>query len=336
MKLRMELGEHSYDIVIKRGCLAHINEYVDLNRKVLVIRDEGVPATYATMILDACKHGFEYVIPQGEDSKSFPVYERLCGELLLHHFTRKDVVIALGGGVVGDLAGFVASSYMRGIDFIQVPTTTLSQIDSSIGGKVAINLGKVKNIIGAFYQPKCVLIDPDTLQTLPRRHYINGLVEAIKAGLIYDKDLFTLFEQGNVDQDIEQIIKKALLVKKCVVEQDEKEMGLRKILNFGHTIGHAIESAYGLQTYYHGECVALGMLFFIQDEDLKDRVRNVYKKLGLMESVPYDPEEILKIMRDDKKAGKETIDVIEVATCGEAVIHTVDFPTLATILKGNI
>lgn len=336
MKLHMNLGKNSYDILMQRGCIHEISKYINVNRKVMILTDDGVPSQYADAILAQCPQGFVHVVKQGEGAKSLPVFQECCEALLAQHFSRKDLIIALGGGVIGDLSGYVAASYMRGIDFIQVPTTTLSQIDSSIGGKVAINLDQVKNIIGAFYQPKMVFIDTETLSTLPRRHYINGLVEALKGGLIYDASLFELFEQGDIDTDLETIIYKALLVKKDVVEQDEKEMGLRKILNFGHTIGHAIETSYHLHDYYHGECVALGMMFFLPNEELKQRVLRVYEKLGLKSHVPYNPDEVINFMKNDKKANADNVDVILVKECGKADIETLSFDEIEKLIRGGL
>ncbi len=333
MKLHMNLGKNSYDIIVERGILAQMHEYVNVNRKVMIITDDGIPKSYSDCLLKQCENGYRYVIKQGEESKSITVFTAICNELLYHHFSRHDLIIALGGGVVGDLAGFVASAYMRGIDFIQIPTTTLSQIDSSIGGKVAINLDGIKNIIGAFYQPQLVLIDPDTLKTLPKRHYINGLAEALKAGLIYDESLFTLFEHGDIEHDIETIIEKALAVKKDVVEQDEKEKGLRKILNFGHTIGHAIESAYHLQDYYHGECVAMGMLYFISDDTLRKRVLAVYDQLGLPKSAHLDSKQLSMLMRNDKKADGDHIDTIWVDEPGKARIETMTIDQIVSLTE---
>ena len=170
----------------------------------------------------------------------------------------------VGGGLVGDLSGFVASIYNRGIKFINIPTTTLSMIDSSVGGKVAVNLNDTKNVIGSFYNPEVVIIDPNVLSTLPTRHYYNGLVEALKMGLCLDKDLYNLFKH-DIDSNLEDIIKMSILAKKNVVELDPKEENLRKVLNFGHTIGHAIESS-NFNDFYHGEAVACGMLYFIFDK----------------------------------------------------------------------
>lgn len=335
MNIHVDLHENSYDIIMERGVLHWVHELIDLNRKVMIITDEGVPTIYATTILAQCAQGFLQVVPQGEDSKSLSTFQSLCKALLKEQFSRKDLVIALGGGVVGDLSGYVAASYMRGIEFVQIPTTTLSQIDSSIGGKVAINLDEVKNIIGAFYQPSMVIIDPETLQTLPKRHYINGMVEAIKAGLIYDKSLFELFETGDIYKDADLMIEKALYVKKDVVEKDEKEQHLRKILNFGHTIGHAIESYYHLSQYLHGECVAMGMLYFIKDEELKQRVKALYQKLGIKESAPYDEEEVYRILCKDKKANKGSITIVEVAQLGKAELVDEANEDIRKRLKGS-
>lgn len=334
MNLHVDLKEHSYDIIMEHGILHHIAQHFNLDRKVMIITDDGVPTEYAQIVAAQCKESYIHIVKQGEEAKSLLVFEELCRELLQHKFSRKDCVIALGGGVVGDLSGLVAASYMRGIDFVQIPTTTLSQIDSSIGGKVAINLDEVKNIIGAFYQPKIVIIDPDTLKTLPRRHFINGLIEALKAGLIYDESLFRLFEEGNIDENLDTIIYKALCVKKDVVEKDEKEQSLRKILNFGHTIGHAIESYYHLSDYLHGECVAMGMLYFIEDKDLKERVCAVYDALGIPRFAPYDEEKVYEILCSDKKAGNGMVTIVHVKEAGKAELVETPLEDVRLVLRG--
>ena len=179
-KLTMNLGERSYDIILKSGALENLYQFARLDRRVAVVTDSGVPAQYAQRVADQCKDAKIITVPQGEASKSFKILETVLRQMLEFNMGRGDLVIAVGGGVVGDLAGFAASIYMRGIDFINCPTTTLSMIDSSIGGKTAVDLGDTKNIVGAFWQPKLVIVDPETLSTLPRRHYINGLAEAVK------------------------------------------------------------------------------------------------------------------------------------------------------------
>ena len=204
-KLTMNLGERSYDIIVKRGSLENLYQFARLDRRVAVVTDSGVPAQYAQMVADQCKDAHIITVPQGEASKSFKILESVLKQMLEFGMGRGDLVIAVGGGVVGDLAGFAASIYMRGIDFINCPTTTLSMIDSSIGGKTAVDLGDTKNIVGAFWQPKLVIVDPDTLATLPRRHFINGLAEAVKASLLADPELFAIFENGDVDAQIGEI-----------------------------------------------------------------------------------------------------------------------------------
>ena len=328
MELQVNLTHKSYPIHIERGVLRRIGDFTDLNRKVLVISDDGVPQQYVDAVLSQCPKGDSVVVQQGEGAKSFPVYQSLCEKLLELSFSRKDLIIALGGGVIGDLAGFVASTYMRGIEFIGIPTTTLSQIDSSIGGKVAINLNQVKNIVGSFYHPSAVLIDPDTLQTLPKRHFANGLVEAVKAGLIYDASILPLFEEYDPEEVIEEIVYKSLLVKKAVVEQDEKEENLRKILNFGHTLGHGIETVYGLHDLLHGECVAIGMIPMLEDEALKERVLKIYQKLGLKSDIDYDPEAVYQVMTKDKKVQGSTITVVKVKEAGHARLEQIDLEQL--------
>jgi 3-dehydroquinate synthase len=180
------------------------------------------------------------VIPQGEKNKNFETYKFLLEVLSENEFTRNDCIVAVGGGVVGDISGFTASTYMRGIDFYNIPTTLLSQVDSSIGGKTAIDFYGYKNTVGAFYQPKAVVIDPDVLKTLPKRQLNNGLCESIKMAATSDKELFNLIKNGGAYDNIETVIEKSLKIKKAVVENDEKEVGLRRVLNFGHTVGHAV------------------------------------------------------------------------------------------------
>ena len=314
MTIHMNLGQNSYDILVERGILANAKEYLNLNRRVLVVTDTQVPAVYAQTLAAQCKSSVICTVETGENSKSLAVFGQLLQTMLDHGFSRKDCVVAVGGGVVGDLSGFAASAYMRGIDFYNVPTTLLSQIDSSIGGKTAINFGGVKNIVGAFYQPKKVLIDPQLLETLPARQISNGLAEAIKMSLTSDKELFELFETRDIDSNLEEIIIRCLQIKKYVVEQDEKESGLRKILNFGHTVGHGIESSREMELY-HGECVALGMLPMCADA-IRPRVLKVLKKCNLYRQLEYDWDQIAEAAFHDKKADGDSVTVTMVNEVG--------------------
>ena len=332
MIINMNLGEDSYDIIAQRGILQKTNEYLNLNRRVLVVTDSGVPKQYAETVANQCREGIICTVEQGEESKSLETFASLLNEMLIHNFSRNDCVVAVGGGVVGDLAGFAASTYMRGIDFYNIPTTLLSQIDSSIGGKTAINFASVKNIVGAFYQPKRVLIDPDLLKTLPKRQISNGLAEAIKVALTSDKDLFDIFENKEIESNIDEIIIRALKVKKYVVEQDEKESGLRKILNFGHTVGHGIESSSKLEKLYHGESVALGIIPMCSD-NIRARVTKVLKKCDLYRSVKYDWDTIAKAMFHDKKADGDFVFVTTVEEIGSFKIKSMKCSDVIELAK---
>ena len=315
MILHLDLAEHGYDIVVERGALARVGKLLELDRRVLIVTDEGVPVQYAEAVAAQCKTPVIERVPQGEGSKSFAVLERLCATMLRRGFTRSDCVVAVGGGVVGDLAGFAAASYMRGIDFYNIPTTLLSQVDSSIGGKVAVNLGGVKNIVGAFYQPKRVLIDPEVLSTLPPRQITNGMAEAVKMALTSDAELFALLEREDAMTVIDTVIERSLRIKKDVVEQDEKEAGLRKVLNFGHTLGHGIEASQGENGLYHGECVALGMLPMCAD-GVRERLLQVLVRLGLPTVIEGDLEEMLSLASHDKKCRGSRISTVRVEEVG--------------------
>ena len=338
MKLTMQLKQRSYDIILKAGCLKNLHQFTNTaNRKVFVLTDSGVPAQYAQTVADQCPDARVYTIPQGEGSKSLKVYGEVLQAMLDFGMTRADLLVSVGGGVVGDLGGFCAASYMRGIDFVNCPTTVLSQVDSSIGGKTAIDLGETKNIVGAFWQPKVVLVDFDTLTTLPERQVANGLAEALKTGLIGDPKLFSLFEGEDPRQNLEEIIYRSLKFKKKIVEQDEREGGMRKCLNFGHTIGHGIEAVKGIRGrrttgLYHGECVALGMLPMIEDNALTKRVRAIYRTLGLPVRTGVSKEKVLHYMLHDKKAGNGTITVIKCPGLGCWRAETLPLTELPSLL----
>ena len=309
MEIFVELGQNSYPITVKRGILSQAGQYLKLDRKVLVVTDSGVPAGYAQAVADCCKEPVIVTLPQGEGSKNLDNFALLCRTMLQKEFTRTDCVVAVGGGVVGDLAGFAAASFMRGIDFYNIPTTVLSQVDSSIGGKVAIDMDGIKNCVGAFHQPKAVLIDPEVLQTLPPRQIANGLAEAVKMAVNFDEELVRLFETEDPLSRIDDIIVASLRIKAKVVKEDEKETGLRRVLNFGHTIGHGIETAAGLDALYHGECVALGMLPMC-GEALRPRVAAILQKLGLPTSFSIDPDAVWQAMTHDKKRSGDSITVV--------------------------
>lgn len=329
MIIPMQLGEASYDIFIERGILAHAGTQLRLDRRVLVVTDSLVPPTYAETLAKQCREPVICTVESGEASKSLVGLETLLQTMLDHGFSRKDCVVAVGGGVVGDLAGFAASMYMRGVDFYNIPTTLLSQIDSSIGGKTAINFGGVKNIVGAFYQPKKVLIDPDLLRTLPSRQLSNGLAEAVKMALTSDAELFRLIESENIADNLDTIIVRSLQIKKSVVEKDVREAGLRRVLNFGHTVGHGIETNSSL---YHGEAVALGMLPLCGDA-IRPRVIAVLKKCALYQKISYDWDKIAEAAFHDKKADGGMVCVTMVDEVGS--FRFVSMPCTDVIAKAR-
>ena len=305
-----------YDIVLERGSLKKAGQLLELDRRVLVVTDEGVPPEYAGCVAGQCKEPVVVTVPRGEGSKSFEQLERLLSAMLEASFTRGDCVVAVGGGVVGDLSGFAASCYMRGIDFYNIPTTLLSQVDSSVGGKTAVNFGGVKNIVGAFYQPKKVIIDPETLKTLERRQLMAGLAEAIKMAATSSSELFELIEKSeDLDADLPEIIRRSLCIKRDVVEQDPKENGLRRILNFGHTVGHAAEG-FNKGKLLHGECVALGMPPMCSGEAL-GRVTKVLKKYGLPTEIEQSADELMPYLKHDKKMTANSVKVVLVDKIGQ-------------------
>ena len=305
-----------YDIVLERGSLKKAGQLLELDRRVLVVTDEGVPPEYAGCVAGQCKEPVVVTVPRGEGSKSFEQLERLLSAMLEASFTRGDCVVAVGGGVVGDLSGFAASCYMRGIDFYNIPTTLLSQVDSSVGGKTAVNFGGVKNIVGAFYQPKKVIIDPETLKTLERRQLMAGLAEAIKMAATSSAELFELIEKSeDLDADLPEIIRRSLCIKRDVVEQDPKENGLRRILNFGHTVGHAVEG-FNKGKLLHGECVALGMPPMCSGEAL-GRVTKVLKKYGLPTQIEQSADELMPYLKHDKKMTANSVKVVLVDKIGQ-------------------
>ena len=320
MILNVTMKDVNYDVIIQRHSLDDINNYLNLNRKVLVLTDSGVPAIYAQKVLEKSYEGYLYIINQGEESKSFENFGLILDYLVEKEFSRTDCIVALGGGVVGDLSGFVASTYMRGIDFYNIPTTLLSQVDSSIGGKTAIDKKGIKNVVGAFYPPKKVVIDPEVLKTLDTRQLHSGLVEAIKMAITSNEELFKMIENSSdLLMDIDEIIYQSLLIKKEVVEIDPKETGLRKILNFGHTIGHAIEAT---STYLHGESVGLGMLYMTNSE-VKKRLLKVLEKYKLPTKIDKNSEELFKYISLDKKRSGNNLTIIYVEKLGTYEIRKI-------------
>ncbi len=322
-----------YDIILRRGALYEVGELCRLDRRALIVTDDGVPRDYVERVKAQCRTPVVVTIPQGEASKDLASYESLLTIMLREGFTRSDCVVAVGGGVVGDLAGFVAASYMRGVDFYNFPTTLLSQVDSSVGGKTAIDLDGVKNPVGAFKQPTRVVIDPDVLSTLDARQFAAGMAEVVKMAATHDPALFSLIETGDVHAEIEGIIRAALTIKRQVVEADETEGGLRRVLNFGHTVGHAIESAEE-GNLLHGECVALGMLY-LSSPPVRTRLKNLYQKLSLPTTCEVVPRELTALVARDKKMRGDVIHYVWVEEIGHFAFRSSTLEEFEELLTGG-
>jgi 3-dehydroquinate synthase len=321
--VRVELAERSYDIEIGSGNLPQAGALVErLGRfsRVLVITDANVQETHAVAVAESLAEQFQVdiiAIEPGEESKSLGTAAGLWEGLVELGADRKSVIVAVGGGVVGDLAGFVAATYARGIRFVQVPTTLLAQVDSSVGGKVGINLTEAKNMVGAFLQPLAVLIDTHTLNTLPEREYVAGLGEVVKYGVILDAELFAYLEDrvkpiiARDPEVLQRVIARCCQLKADIVRQDEREeTGLRAVLNYGHTFGHALETLTHYKRFLHGEAVAVGMQCAARlaerlgrvEPGLAERQGRLMAALGLPVEMPkLDPRKILASMMHDKK-----------------------------------
>lgn len=342
-RLRANLGADSYDICIKRGSLADAGKELEEHlsgRDCLLLTDENVGMLYGDTVEKSlggvCGRVVRVTIPAGESSKCVEQLSRLWSEMCRMRLTRDGVLVALGGGVVGDLGGFAAATYLRGIDYIQLPTSLLAQVDSSVGGKTAIDLPEGKNLAGAFYQPKAVLIDPDALRTLPSRILSDGMAEIIKCGCIRDSRLFELAEKGPdslTEADMEALIEGALRVKLWAVEEDVLDKGTRMMLNFGHTLGHGIEKAQNFSGMRHGEAVAAGMTLITRLNEKNgltksgsaDRIEACLKKWNLPVSAPRDIKEgMLSAVKLDKKHLGGGLTIVALEEIGKGLLQRVD------------
>lgn len=337
-KLHVDLGKNSYDIIFERGLISSVGDYIARDgKKLFVLTDDNVAALYADKVVSSLeKAGYTvslYVLPHGEKTKSFDVLPSVYARLLEEKLTRKDALVALGGGVIGDLCGFVAATYLRGVGFIQIPTSLLAQVDSSIGGKVAVDLPQGKNLVGAFWQPETVLIDVDVLGTLSDAFFTDGMAEVIKYGCIKDKKLFDVLAAcGGKDgllPVLDDVIYRCCDIKREVVEKDEKDKGERMLLNFGHTYGHALEKYYGFEKLSHGNAVAVGMCEIssraekrgLTAEGTAEEIARVCDMYGLPESDPAPCAEVVKgIVNDKKNLGDKLVTVL-LKEIGESYLY---------------
>ena len=336
-------GKPCYDIVFDDSFAnleGQITKFILRDKKVCIICDDTVEPLYLEEVkgifAKACNYVTHYVIKAGEEFKTLKSVEGVYKHLIESKFDRNDYLVALGGGVIGDMTGYIAATYLRGISFIQIPTTLLSQVDSSIGGKTGVDLDGYKNMIGAFYQPKLVYINVSTLLTLNRRIFLSGMGEIIKHGIIKDRDYFNWLRNNSekiIDRELDVLIpmiKNSCYIKKLVVENDPKEKGERALLNFGHTIGHAIEKLYNFEKY-HGECVGIGMVVaaylsknkgFISESET-DSIKKMVSIFELPNSITgLKPDEIIDVSKNDKKMDSNKIKFIVIKEIGDAIIDS--------------
>lgn len=332
----------SYDVCIGKGLLSSGSNYIVNNlrgKSVMVVSDENVYGLYGKKlecILDDAKiNHHKFVFAPGEQSKNLKVYGELLEEMCKDKLTRSDVILALGGGVVGDLSGFAASTYQRGIDFVQIPTSLLAAVDSSVGGKTGVDLENGKNQVGAFCQPLNVLCDVDTLSTLPKEEYENGCGEIIKYAMISDKDLFESLKNKPVIEQYEEVIGRCVSIKRDFVEKDEFDTGLRMMLNFGHTIGHGVEKCSGY-TIPHGRAVAAGMALItkasvkmgICPESVYDELVSLLKMYNLPYETEFKAEDLADVIMTDKKSNGDTLTLVVPVEIGKCELRKIPKNTI--------
>lgn len=340
-KLTVNLDKNSYDIIIEKGIISRLGEKVRSlysGQKIFIITDENIFKYYGKAVEEnLLKAGYEVdtlVLLAGEATKSFSALPDIYERMLSFKLNRKDLIITLGGGVIGDLGGFAASTFLRGIAYIQVPTSLLAQVDSSVGGKVAVNLPVGKNLVGSFYQPKGVFIDPEVLETLPDKDYTDGMAEVIKYGCIKDAGLFHKLSAYKNRQElmtyIEEIIYTCCNIKKSIVELDEKDYGERMLLNFGHTFGHAIEKYFNFEKYSHGQAVAIGMSTVtkisesigITKKGTFEEIVGILKQYHLATQIDIDHlQPILDSIALDKKNTDSSLQIILLKELGQSMIY---------------
>ena len=340
--VHVETG-NPYDIFIERGIIENCGEYVrklSNAQKVTVITDTNVAPLYQWKVLNSLvKEGFQvttHTFKAGEESKTLATIAEMYETLADFKMTRKDIVLALGGGVTGDMAGFAAATYLRGIDFIQVPTSLLAQVDSSVGGKTGVDLPHGKNLVGAFHQPIAVLIDPDTLNTLPDAYICDGMAEVIKYGCIKDAEFFENLENENALDHIEDVIEKCVSIKRDVVSRDERESGERMLLNFGHTLGHSIEKIYNFKSISHGMAVAIGMVLIARSGEkhgvteigTTEKIIALCKKYGLPTSDKATFAEMAESAKGDKKTAGGSINLVMLSKIGDSFTRKIELDKL--------
>lgn len=341
----------NYQVLVGSGLLSQLHAEITAVTKAktaLIVSDSNVYPLFGNTVLQQLQlAGIQcakcFVFPAGEESKNGATYLRLLNHLAENRITRSDCILALGGGVTGDLTGFAAATYLRGIDYIQIPTTLLAAVDSSVGGKTAIDLDIGKNLAGAFYQPKLVLCDTDTLDTLPQQIFIDGCAEVIKYGVLYDPELFELLAEYGPDFPRENVITRCVELKRDVVAADEFDRGDRQRLNLGHTLGHGIEAKSDF-SISHGQAVAIGMAmvskagmaFGITENGVYARIRDILTSFGLPTQCPYDAESIFTCALSDKKRSGGTVNLIIPERIGFCRIQPMDIQALTPFIEAGM
>ncbi len=352
--LHVNLQDRGYDILIKKGLLADVGKHIKERfspDKIFVVTDDNVNNLYGEQVVTALEDEGYIVklisLSPGEQTKCMESLSYLYSEALSFSVTRSDMVVALGGGVIGDLAGVMAATLLRGIPFVQIPTTLLAQVDSSVGGKVAIDVSEGKNLVGTFYQPKLVLIDTDVLSTLSDTVFSDGLAEVIKYGFIADRELFELLNscknREDVYKNIESVVYTCCDIKRRIVEQDEHDTGIRMILNFGHTLGHAAEKEYNYQTYTHGQAVAFGMHLItrigekmgLTPSGISNSVTSMLEKFDLPCSISLS-DKIGETISHDKKSSGDDINIVLLSGIGKAFTHKMPVAEFVSLAEAEL
>ncbi len=326
--INIKIENTNYDVIIKENIINELNTYIDKNENVFIISDDNVANHYLDSVLKQFENSNYFIINSGESSKVMETVINIIAKLDEISADRKTLIIALGGGVVGDISGLVAMLYRRGLKYISIPTTTLSQVDSSVGGKVAVNYLNSKNLIGGFYHPSLVLIDINTLKTLDQRNFNAGLIEAVKMGLTSNKYLFDLILNKDVNENLEEIIFEAIKIKASIVKADQCDFGIRNILNFGHTLGHAIEMKYNI---IHGEAVLIGMINSLISNDIKNDLLKIAKKFNINTNIKLSSE-LYDLIVKDKKINKQTINLVNVYEIGSGYLKSYPINFLKELL----
>lgn len=339
-----------YDVLLKSGILKEAGVYISKvlkSRKTVIVTDNNVEKLYGDILRNSLKEaGIDaktFVFPHGEQSKNIHTLSKLYDFLSENNITRSDFLIAVGGGVVGDLTGFAAASFLRGIDFVQIPTTLLAQVDSSVGGKTGIDIPSGKNLVGAFWQPRLVLCDPSTLKTLSSEIFSDGMAEVIKYGAAFSKDLFGQINSNPIEDILEDVIAKCIDIKRQVVEADEKESGERMKLNFGHTLGHSIEKIFNYSTYSHGQGVAIGMAIItklseeqgLTKQGCYQKIVSILKKFNLPYAIDVSKKDILENSLNDKKRNKSGITLVLIDDIGLSTLKHFDIKEYTNFVTGE-